>query len=238
MAFNGNIKFKGVSSKTFPLTITEPPQVSHASLIHANEYTIPGRNGELYSTATYRESAEISVKMALVPTGSGNSAYQTALRQVRQWLQGTGKLILGDVTDSYYEVQKVVIATDNRVILRYGTLEAKFTVYPYEFLNSGDDATTSYSTITNSGDVSHPLYKITGAGSGVLTVNNKTMNFTNADTTYIDVRRQIAYDGSNNSRNKYLTGDYNNLVLKHGTNTISISSGFTLVVYTKWGYNL
>lgn len=238
MVYNGDIKFRGTSSKAYPLIITTPPQIIHPDIL-TEEYRIPGRNGTLYGANPYRSSAQITVEFALVAdeglTG-GVSKYQTAYRQVKQWLQGTGKLIIGDAADSYYEVQKVSITTDSRVILRYGTLQATFTVYPYEFLTSGDTATGA-GTVTNSGDEAYPLYKLTGSRSGTLTVNGNAMTFTSTGTLYIDTRRFIAYDGSNNNCNANISGDYARLRLKHGTNTIAVS-GATLEIYPKWGYNL
>ena len=239
MAYNGSITFRGTASTSYPLTIITPPQITHPDLI-MEEYTIPGRDGTLYGLNPYRSSAQITVTMALVAQdGLTNnvSKYQTSYRQVKSWLQGTGKLIIGDSQDSYYEVQKVAITADDRTILRYGTLTVVFTVYPYEFLDSGDTS-VSPGTVTNPADKCSPLYKITGSGSGTLTVNNKTMSFTSTGTLYIDTRRYIAYDSSNNNKNSVLSGDYDDLKLDNGANTVTITSGFTLNIYPKWGYNL
>lgn len=239
MAFNGDIKFKGTSSKAYPLTITTPPQITHSEL-YVDEYNIPGKNGTLYGANPYRGSATISASFALVADEgltSGVSKFQTSYRSVRQWLQGTGTLILGDSTDSYYEVQKVVIASDERAILRYGNLQVEFTVYPFEFLNAGDTAIDPGNSIKNEGDLSCPLYKITGSGSGTLTVDSKTMTYTVDGELYIDTRRFIAYDALGNNKNSVLAGDYEDLRLDTGTHSISASAG-TLKIYPKWGYNL
>ena len=239
MAYNGDIKFKGTSSTTYPLIITTPPQVTHSELF-VDEYQIPGKNGTLYGANPYRGSATITVSFALVAEDGltdGVSKYQTSYRSVRQWLQGTGKLIIGDSTDSYYEVQKVVIATDERAILRYGNLQAVFTVYPFEFLNSGDTAIDPGNTINNEGDQASPLYKITGTGSGTLTVDTKTMTYTVDGELWIDTRRYIAYDALGANKNSVLAGDYDDLKLDTGTHSISATAG-TLKIYPKWGYNL
>lgn len=232
------ITFNGVTSATQKVIITAPPMITHSTLT-TEEYSIPGRDGNLYGANPYRTSAQITVKMALATdrTFSSNvSKYQTQWRSVRKWLQGTGKLIIGDAPDSYFEVQKITINTDERVILNYGNLEVQFTVFPYEFLNSGDSAASSF---TNDGDASMPLYKLTGSGSGTLTVNGNTMQYT-IDSTgvlYIDTRRMIAYNGSNQNANSQLNGDYEKIRMKSGSNTISASVG-TLSVYPKWGYNI
>lgn len=238
MAYNGAIIFKNISSKNYPLTITTPPQITHAEII-TEEYQIPGRDGTLYGAEAYRTSAQITVNMALVAADSfqnGVSEYASVYRQVRRWLQGTGRLVIEDTPDAFYEVQKVEITTDDRVVLRYGNMQAVFTVYPVEFLESGEDAAAA-GTINNPGDDALPLYKITGSGSGVLTVNGKTMAYTAAGVLYIDSRRFIAYDGSGNNKNAQLAGDYKNLRLKPGENTVAATVG-TLEVYPRWGFNL
>lgn len=238
MYYNGDIKFKGVSSKAFPLIITAVPTVSHSE-IRGNVYSVPGR-GDLYDRSTYRGSATITVLMALVSDDNvvdGVSAYQDAYRSVRQWLQGTGKLIISDSSDSYYEVQRVTINTDARVILNYGNLEVSFTVYPYEFLASGDDiAEIEDDILTNDCDESMPLYKIEGSGSGILNVNEKAMSFTVDGTLYIDTRRFFAYDDSGDNMSSSVSGDYEDILLTSGDNEITITSGFDLSVYPRWGY--
>lgn len=238
MYYNGDIKFKGVSSKAFPLIITAVPTVSHSE-IRGNVYSVPGR-GDLYDRSTYRGSATVTVLMALVADDSvadGVSAYQEPYRAVRKWLQGTGRLIISDSSDSYYEVQRVTINTDSRVILNYGNIEVAFTVYPYEFMETGDEvAELEEGVLVNDCDPSMPLYKIEGSGSGTLTVNDKAMSFEVEDTLYIDTRKYIAYDQLNANKSSSLSGDYEDITLLSGNNEISITSGFDLSVYPRWGY--
>ena len=63
------------------------------------------------------------------------------------------------------------------------------------------------------------------------------MTYTVAGTLYIDTRRYIAYDGSNANKSNVVAGDYNDLKLIHGSNSVSATAG-TLTVYPKWGYVL
>lgn len=238
MAYNGTITFKGIASSSYPLTMTAPPQNTHPEII-TEEYQIPGRNGKLYGVNSYRGSAQITISFALVAEDKFTnqvSAYATAYRQVRQWLQGNGRLTISDAPDAFFEVEKVEIVTDDRVILRYGNLQAVFTVYPVEFLTSGETAIAA-GTITNPGSEAAPLYKITGSGSGVLTVNGKTMSYTSAGVLFIDTRRFIAYDGSGNDKNNQVAGDYLNLRLQPGENTVAATAG-TLAIYPRWGFDI
>ena len=237
MAFNGTITFKGVTSSNYALTITTPPSIIHPELF-TEEYTIPGKDGTLYGVSPYRGSAQIIVTMALVKKGFTNNVadYITEYRKVRSWLQGTGKLKIGDAPDSYYEVQKVSITGDERTVVQYGTIQVTFVVYPYEFLDSGDTGVAG-GTIVNNNDICSPLYKIVGTGSGTLSVNGKSMTYTVNGTLYIDTRRYIAYDGSNTNKSNSIAGDYDDLKLIHGNNSVAATAG-TLTVYPKWGYVL
>ena len=74
--YRGDIKFKNVSSDTVGLIVTAPPLVTHSEVRH-DSYTIPGRDGDLYSIDTYRGNATIKVSFALVKTSAAD-AYQKA----------------------------------------------------------------------------------------------------------------------------------------------------------------
>ena len=232
--YAGYIKFKNVSSKTVGLIMTAPPLITHSE-IYGEPRTIPGRDGSLFDSDTYRGDAVIKCSFALAAS-STESDFESKIRAIYQWIDGTGNLVISDAEDAHYEVKRAKIVTDSRIILNLGTIEVEFTCYPYKFLDSGDTGITSF-PITNSAMKSKPLYKITGSGSGTLTVNGKTMSYTVDGTLYIDTRRFIAYDGSNNNKNNAINGDYAGLYLKTGSNTISASVG-TLTVYPKWGYSV
>lgn len=232
MYYNGDIKFRGVSSTAHPLTITTPPTVTHSE-IYGDVNTIPGRDGSLYGSDTYQGDATIKVTFALKASQTVTD-FQTKMRAIRAWLTGRGKLIIGDSSDSYYEVKKVRIITDDRITLNLGILEVEFTIYPYEFLDSGDTGVTSF-PLSNSAMASKPLFQISGTGNGTLTVNGHTMTYEVDGVLYIDSRRFIAYDSNNANKNNKVNGDYAGLHLKSGSNTISATVG-TLTVYPKWGY--
>ena len=236
MYYNGAITYNNVASSYYGLIITSPPQITHSE-IYQDRFTVPGKDGDLIGVDTYRSDAYIKVSFALVTSDATTTSYQAALRNIRAWLGGTGTLKLPDGDGSYYEVKRVTIDTDERVIINYGIIEATFEVYPYEFMSTAEDAITSF-PITNNYEESLPLYKIVGgSGKGTLTVNSKTMTYTaiSDGTLYIDTRRMIAYDGSKNNKSNTISGDYDDLHLKHGSNTISCNKG-TLSVYPNWGY--
>lgn len=225
-----NITYKGYTPETFGAWLASKPVLTHSTK-NRNTWTIPNRNGDLLETKFGRSNASWDVLIHMK-----NSTWAKNKRAITKWLSGTGSLIMSDTTDSFYEVLDVAIVEDFKLAEDYGRIRATFTVYPYEFLTSGETGITSF-PITNNAEESQPLYKIAGTGSGTLTVNNKTMTYTVNGVLYIDTRRWIAYDGSNNDKDSAINGDYENLYLKEGSNTISATTG-TLTVYPKWGYNI
>lgn len=224
-----NITFNNKTPENVGAWLATRPELSH-SKIKGGSHDLPLVDGEMYDE-TYRGDAEWEFVIHMK-----NDNYSKAMRKVRQWLQGEGRLVMSDTTDSYYEVKQIELTSETRKSMEYGRVKAKCTVYPYEFLTSGNTAISGGGTIANEHDVSKPLYKIMGNGDGVLTVNGATMSFSVSGTLYIDVRREFAYNGSNVGQDANISGDYRKLRLKTGNNSVSITSGFDLATYPRWGY--
>ena len=225
-----NITYKGYTPQNFGAWLASIPVLTHSTKVR-NTWQVPNKNGEAMEAKFGRTNAQWDVLIHMK-----NATWAKSKRAITKWLSGTGKLIMSDADDAYYEVLNVDITEDFKKDETYGRIRAIFTVYPYEFLDSGDTGITSF-PITNNAEECYPLYKIAGTGNGTLTVNNKTMTYTVNGTLYIDTRRKIAYDGSNNDKDSAINGDYDNLILNSGSNSVSATVG-TLTVYPKWGYNV
>lgn len=246
MHFNGAIKFNNTSSSTLGLVVTEPPQIEHSKIL-TEQYTVPGKDGNLYGQDSYRSDAYITVKMELVKPGyeSGytNASFQNARRSIWTWLQGTGNLEIGDVTDSYYEVKMVEITTDERVLVNYGKIEVKFTVYPCEFLKTASKVNYTISagttdTFSLTTDKSEPLYLLTNSGNsaGTVTINGTAISIEQNQSVNVDTRRRIAYYNSTD-KSSVVGGDYAGMALKKGSNTITTGATVTCkIVSSRDGY--
>lgn len=226
-----NITYNNKTPENMGAWLATRPILSHSSH-QGGSYELPLVDGRLFEE-DYRGDAEWEFVIHMK-----NDNFSKQMRKVRQWLSGTGKLVISDTTDSFYEVKRVVLSDNTRQSEKYGRVKVTMTCYPYEFLNSGNTAISGGGTIANPNDASKPLYKITGNGDGVLTVNGKTMNFTVKGTLYIDTRREFAYNGSNVGQDTNISGDYKAIRLKSGNNSVSITSGFTLETYPKWGFEI
>lgn len=243
--YKGYITFKNKASNSsdLKLIMTAPPLITHSEIRH-DTFTIPGRDGDLFSKDTYRGNASVKVSFDLATTGAvGN--YTTAMNKVYQWLQGTGNLIISDEPGMFYEVKKVMITTDQRDIVSYGHIEAEFIVYPYKFLDQTNQSTIALS-ITNNYDECWPLYVYNSLYAGqerIFSVNGNTMKVTMEESfsrAYIDTRRQIAYHMDGNTKIEIqVAGDYRKLALLPGNNSITIAtSGDSIETTPRWGYKI
>lgn len=226
-----NVTYKNQTPATFGCWLATIPIITPSSLVRTRQ-TVVGMDGELLGDDTSYSDAQCDFTIH-----AKSDTLQAKLRDIRKWLSGTGKLIISDHTDAYYEVKEVTYTTFLKKDAKYGRIAVSMKLYPYEFLDSGDTGITSYASINNTAMDSLPLYKIVGNGSGKLTVNGNEMSFTVSGTLYIDTRRKIAYDGNGAGADGNINGDYDKLKLVSGANTITCTAG-TLTVYARWGYRI
>ena len=210
MYFNGNVTFKNISSGSLGITVSSMPKVNH-SQVKATEYDIPERDGIQYSLWRNRTDATIVVSFAIIK--SSNSAYITALRSVRQWLSGTGTLVLDNNPNVYYVVKKVEITDDTQHTVSAGEIEATFTVEPFEYLLNSTTITKSYQgsdsgtsetvQVTNSGDICKPLVTIQFINSSEQIVGNITL------TLNVDTGSNVTFTTMEHKNRPYFMSDTN-----------------------------
>lgn len=125
---------------------------------------------------------------------------------------------------------------DNRYT-RLTKFDISFRCRPERFLPSGNTAVgiTTGGTITNPTSYpAKPLIRITGSGSGTLTVAGTVMSFTGiTDYLYIDCDTMDVYRLPSENKNSLMTGEFP--VLPSGNSTISFTGGIATVTITpRW----
>lgn len=228
-----NISFNNHTPEDFGAWLANIPVITPSD-IKQTISTIPMRDGELYGVDEYRGNATIELLLHM-----RSNTYMNSIREVRRWMHGSGTLTMTDNPGATYEVVVTKITELPRLSVDYGRVAVEMVIYPYEFLNSGNTPITSLS-ITNDYDTCKPLFDITGTGgaTGTLSVSgggSLSFKLPTAGQMNIDIRLKKAYRG-NASLDYLVQGNYDKMVLKHGTNTISISSGFTVKTTPRWGY--
>lgn len=164
---------------------------------------------------------------------------------VIKFFNSSGKVIFSNEDDKFYNFA-IYDAIDFDKLIRFKTATVKMHVQPFKYAADQfpyiHTRLSNTFNIRNSGNIyAKPTYKIKGTGAISISVNNEPaviINLTAADETIIiDTQTMNAYDLDGNFKNREIIGDYKNLQLNAGSNTISYSGTVNdLVVsnYSRW----
>lgn len=224
-----SVEFNGENCLEHKILVVRRPSVP-APEKRYESITVPGRDGALIETDGCYDPITIPVEFNFMTTPD---LWAHVFREAKRWLTGSGKLILSDDTDFYYKCIECTITDAERTSRKLGRFTAEFLCDPYMYLASGDKPIDSPETLENQYAVSHPDYILTGSGSCTVTVNGKELQAVVNGTLTINTDLMIAYNQDGVSQNNLLTGDYGDLYLLPGSNTISVT-GAGLRVVPHW----
>ena len=199
---------------------------------------IEGRDGDIVTPLGYAAyDKEISVGLY----------GKFDIDEVIEYFNSEGKVVFSNEPDKYY-YYKILNQIDFERLVRFRTATATFHVQPFKYANDEKAKTyTSFDnnsvTVRNNGNIySRPAITIFGTGTINLSLNGNQIFVINlgdqASQITIDAQNLEAYDADTNVlMNRSVDGDYDNLRLKVGTNTISWSGSVTKIEinkYSRW----
>lgn len=225
-----NIYFNGICCEQYQIIPTRRPSVP-APERRIREIEISGRDGILTESEGDYSPITIPVEFNFL---ASPETWMGVFRKAKKWLRGSGWLILGDDPCYTYKVLYSRITDTERTCRTIGNFTAEFVCDPYAYIADGQKEKAISEVTYNPYATSHPIYKIRGSGTATLTVNGKAMKATVSGEITIDTDRMIAYNASGVSQNTALSGDYEDLHLLEGDNTIAVTSGFTVTVIPNW----
>ena len=157
-----------------------------------------------------------------------------------------GKIIFSNEEDKYYKYQ-ILEQIDYERLIRFKTAKVKMHVQPFKYSSVEGVRTfnitneTEISIKNNGNYFSKPIIILTGSGTINLNVNDiqvLVIDFGEATKIVIDTANMEAYDPTTHDLvNRQITGDYNDLNLQVGRNTISWSGTLTKIEienYSRW----
>lgn len=211
--------------------------VSRPNIPTANEKTeeveISGMDGKYYRSKGVIEDIEIPIKYNFISKDAEDWAED--FRRVKKWFRpGNGKLAFSDDKGYFYKVKKITIDTTERVAKRLGRFTATFTCEGYIYITEGQDFRTLNSTLYNAFEVSKPTYEITGNGVCTFTVNGVENTANIGSKLIINTELGLCYTELKETANRRLTGYYEDMYLREGENTFSITPGFTVKILPNW----
>ena len=228
------VTYNNITDKSVGVHAVTRPSVP-APVRDVNVSRIAGRDSAYYDDVG--TVADIAIKIVFGFTKSPDT-WTTQYRALKKWLLSGSDgayLKFSDDTGYHYKVHNVEITETERMSRMIGQVEAVFYCDGYTYLDSGDTQINLAATIANNYALCHPLYKITGNGACTLTVNSKTFVIS-AVSTGVDIDTDAMLSIGSNSVwvNTGVTGDYEDLYLKPGNNSLSITSGFTCKIVPRW----
>ena len=232
------IILNGVNSNTITglLISTLPPLTKPKQRTQIEE--IDGRDGDIITKLGY-SAYNKDVEIGLYGDYDVN--------EVIQYFNSEGTVTFSNEEDKYYNYQ-IIDQIDYEKLIRFKKAKVKMHVQPFKYSTVEGTRTFNITseeeiTINNNGNyVSRPVVSITGSGTINLSVNGYEVLVIelgeNSTTITIDTANMEAYNPNTSAlMNRDVTGNYDNLYLNAGSNTISWTGTVTQIQvtnYSRW----
>ena len=228
------VMYNNISDKSIGCHATTRPSIP-APMRDVQAIKIPGRDASFYETDGIYSDIVIPVNFSFLDKDP--SKWGERYRRIKNWILGEPycELRFSDDDTVHYRVLSTRITTTERLSKRIGIVTAEFICEGYTYLNSGDTYISLADTINNAYDLCHPIYRVTGTGECTLTVNGNDFVLTVNGVVVVDTENFISYDATSGILvNTTVAGDYQDLWLQPGNNSLTITSGFTCDIMPQW----
>lgn len=226
-----DLEYAGMLGSTYKVFATDLIS-SPAAEPNLEEVKLSGRDGTIYRWDGTYKSKQIKIPFNYIgPAERWNDRW----RMIKQWLsaRNTTLRFSGD-SDFFYRITYTSLDENERTTERIGNFTATFnTLDGLQYLMSGQMEYPYKEVEWNPYIECHPTYKITAEGMCELNVNGKIMTANVGQNLTIDTDRMIAYRSDGTLNNTKVSGNYEDLYLKPGENSIEFIGG-TLVVVPNW----
>lgn len=196
---------------------------------------------------------EIDGRDGSIVTNLGFGAYEKSMiiglygdfdiDNVIRFFNSSGEAIFSNELDKIYQYQ-IINAIDFERLIRFRTATVTFYVQPFKHSSVEEEQTFTSSSfdVINAGNIeSKPVIEITGSGDVTLSLNGTAILIialgNSTRRIIIDSEDMNAYWG-NTYLNRLVAGDYDDLTLKPGKNTLLLSGGsidsIRIDKYSRW----
>lgn len=229
-----SIILNGVSSTTIAgLLIQSLPPISKP-LMRTQVDEVDGRDGDIVTKLGY-SAYDKQILIGLYGSFS--------IDEVIAFFNSEGTVTFSNEPTKFYNFQ-IIQQIDFERLLRYRTATVTFHVQPFKYATNNDTIDETFSagdaktmSVTNSGNVaSKPAITIYGSGDIVLSLNGIqafSIALGSTGNITIDVEQMEAYSGTT-LRNRLVTGDYANMTMPVGANTLTWTGSVTEITITRF----
>lgn len=224
------------SSLVDGLVIQELPPISKP-LMRTEVVQIDGRDGDIVNKLGYSAyDKEMSIGLA----------WNYDIDSVIAYFASEGQVTFSNEPDKYYRYQ-IIEQIDFERLVRFRTATVTFHVQPFKYsiveqplVKQFSESDAKTMTIGSYGNVkAKPQITIAGSGTIVLSLNGVeafTITLGTNESITLDVENMEASQGSI-LRNRLVLGDYSNLELRTGSNTLTWTgsvSEISISKYSRW----
>lgn len=234
------IIINGVSSKNIDgLLIQSLPPITKPKIRTSIE-EIDGKDGDVVTTLGY---AAYDKPLTIGLAGDYN------VDDVIKYFNSSGKITFSNELDKYYNFA-IYDTIDFNKLIRFKTANINIHVQPFKYSvdeppitwTNTNGTTIANINVRNTGNIySKPTLTITGKGTVNIYLDNTQILelalSAAGETIIIDVAGMNATDTDGNYLNRQVTGDYDNLILKAGYNSLRVTGTLTSVTvdkYSRW----
>lgn len=243
MIINHNIRpyiiLNGVNSNSIKgLLISELPPISKPA-IRVQQEEIDGRDGDIITPLGYAAYDKV-ITIGLT--------YEYVIDDIIEFFNSSGKVVFSNEPDKYY-FYSIYNQIDFEKLIRFKRAEVTLHVQPFKFSDTENEKTFNISgssneiQVRNNGNIySRPTISITGSGDINLYINGMQLLTIDlaatSQTIIIDSEAMNAYNADKTILlNRLVSGDYDNIRLKVGNNSITFDGAVSKVVidnYSRW----
>lgn len=233
------IVINGRDSRTIKgLIISKLPPISKP-MKRVNAEEIDGRDGDIITVLGY-SAYDKTIEIGL--------SYEYNIDDIISFFNSSGRIVFSNEPDKYYKFS-IYAQVDFEKLIRFKTASITVHVQPFKYSDSENEKRVvdfgEYNsfTIRNSGNIySRPILTITGAGETEIYLNGSKILDINFDTTgqtiVIDtIEMNATSEDGSTLLNRRITGNYDNIRLRVGTNVISfvgVVSEFRVKLFSRW----
>lgn len=235
-----NFIFKGISSSLFGILESAPMPPANDEIV--TEVETAGHISNAYYLTGRYANRELPAVLGIKD--------KSKLRTLYSWLTGTGQLIFSSEPDKYYKVIRIE-KTPERMSVRFGKVEVRFTVEPFAYAISPTEldltSASSYMKVPNAGTMfSAPEIRFVPTAEQVkvdvngaeFIVSGLLEQAANGFTVVIDCDLEVVYYISGDQKIDITYKSKNNFPLLHtGDNYIKHNgavSSMTVTVNERW----
>lgn len=217
--------FNNTNSQKYNVIMSDPFPTYQKAKKRTQSINIPGSSGTLY-----KKTDEYEEKVIVINCIAKDRQY---INNIKQWLDGSGDLILGTQPDKKYKAEIIDSIEFTDTLLRKGytfTLKVNVDPFLYPITNEKIEITETGTVINNNGNVpSIPFIRIYGSGTVAIAIGSQMLEIKNV-TSYVDIDGMFGVYKNNVSYDKYTTGTFP-IMLELGKNTISYSDNVTMLEF-------